>query len=53
VRDELQEAMLVLHERYRWLKARINAKREVGWETQWDEREAAALWSVLRHLADA
>jgi hypothetical protein len=37
----------VLKERQRWMHARIEAKKSIGWETQWDERELAALtWAI-------
>jgi hypothetical protein len=39
--------LIVLQERHRWLGERIKAKRAVGWETQWDEREHLALgWAI-------
>lgn len=37
----------VLIQRRNWLTARIEAKRSVGWETQWDEREWDSLsWAI-------
>lgn len=43
----LIESLIVLRERKRWLDARIIAKRVVGWETDWDERERDALAYVI------
>ena len=40
----------VLTERRNWLRERIEAKRRVGWEIQWDEREFAALEWVVGYL---
>lgn len=45
----MDEALRVLLERYNWLGARIEAKVQVGWDTEWDRRERAALGTVLRH----
>lgn len=43
--DELQTPV----ERRDWLAARIQAKKSIGWETQYDEREHCALcWAVAR-----
>lgn len=43
--DELQ----TLIERRDWLAARIEAKKSVGWETTYDEREHRALcWAIER-----
>jgi hypothetical protein len=43
----MHEHLAVLRERHKWLAARIQAKRQVGWETQWDEREHNALaWAI-------
>lgn len=43
----MPDELLVLIERRNWLAARITAKQSVGWETQWDERERAALdWAI-------
>lgn len=39
--------VIVLRERERYLRERIEAKRIVGWETKWDEREHNALqWAI-------
>lgn len=39
--------LIVLQERERYLRHRIEAKRTVGWETRWDEREHDALqWAI-------
>ena len=36
-----------LCERRDWLKERIEAKKKIGWEIHWDEREYAALvWAT-------
>lgn len=43
----MNDHLLVLKERLKWMSARIAAKRSIGWETQWDERERTALaWAV-------
>ena len=39
-----------LCERRDWLEQRIKAKRNIGWETQYDERENAALQWATRIL---
>ena len=41
------ECLAVLRERATYLRGRIEAKKVVGWEYQWDERERAALlWAI-------
>jgi hypothetical protein len=45
--DHLQ----TLRERARYLRGRIKAKEECGWETQWDQRERAALEWAIEQLA--
>ena len=41
--------LAVLRERRDWLRERIAAKKKVRWETEWDERELAALsWAIIR-----
>ena len=42
--------LLVLHDRCRYLGARIQAKESLGWDTQYDEGERAALEWALGHL---
>lgn len=38
-----------LRERMKYLGGRIKAKKDCGWETQWDERERNALeWALER-----
>ena len=44
------EALRTLTERHDWLCARIKAKRSVGWETVYDERERDALAWALAEL---
>lgn len=44
---ELRAALLVLRERRDWLTHRVQAKRMVGWDTEWDLRERDALTRVL------
>jgi hypothetical protein len=44
---ELSEAIVVTRQRRDWLTARIAAKRTVGWEVDWDERERDAHNAVL------
>lgn len=46
----LPDTRRVLTERRDWLAAPIQAKRSVGWETIYDEREWLALTDVLQHL---
>jgi hypothetical protein len=39
----------VLRERAAYLRQRIGAKRHVGWEVEYDQREMAALeWAIGR-----
>jgi hypothetical protein len=45
--DHLQ----TLRERATYLSGRIQAKKVVGWETMWDERERAALEWAIKQLA--
>ena len=47
------EQLGVLRERATYLRGRIAAKKEVGWETQWDERERAALLWAIDQLDDS
>jgi hypothetical protein len=49
----MNENLVVLQERHNWLAARITAKRSVGWETQWDEREHRALAWAIEQLKQA
>ena len=42
----------VLSDRRNYLEARIEAKKKVGWETRYDEREHAALAWALDLLVD-
>lgn len=43
----MSDHMKVLEERRNWLRERIKAKKVVGWETQWDQREHDALeWAI-------
>ena len=43
----MQDHLQTLRERAKYLAARVQAKRSVGWEYQYDERERAALqWAV-------
>lgn len=44
--------LLTLQERARYLGARIQAKRLVGWEYQYDERERDALLWAINRLED-
>lgn len=47
-RYQQQQHLQTLEERRLYLDARIKAKRSVGWDTLYDEREHAALtWAVL------
>ena len=48
----IADALVVLWERYAYLDQRIQAKRTVRWETNWDERERHALGIALRELKD-
>ena len=41
-----------LTQRRNWLKQRIKAKRAVKWETEYDEREYAALVWAIKHLEE-
>lgn len=44
---EAEEHLKTLRERRNWLKARIEAKESVSWDTVWDRREQQALaWAV-------
>jgi hypothetical protein len=46
--EEIEGHHRTLVERRNWLAARIEAKRKIGWETQYDEREYRALcWAVV------
>lgn len=47
MRAEEEWAWAVLEERRRWLAARIEAKKQIGWDTVWDQREHDALLVVL------
>lgn len=47
---DLREALIVLRERRDWLTERIKAKRTVGWDTQWDQRERDSLAAVIAHM---
>jgi hypothetical protein len=47
----IEEAILVTTERRDWLGARIVAKRAVGWDTTWDERERDAHTTMLDWIA--
>lgn len=41
--------LIVLRERHAWLRERIKAKKVVGWDTEWDEREHKALgWAIAQ-----
>ncbi len=42
----------VLQERRRYLAKRIKAKREMGWEYQWDQREHDALSEAIQRLEE-
>lgn len=44
----ISDALGVLTERRNWLTERIEAKRRVGWDVEWDTRERDALTRVLR-----
>ena len=46
----LADALIVLRERRDWLTARIQAKRSIGWDVEWDTRERDALDAVLAVL---
>lgn len=48
----MNDHVLVLQEREKYLLQRIEAKRSVGWETQWDEREHNALQWAIDTLKD-
>lgn len=48
----MNDHLAVLQERWKWLNARIKAKKQVGWETQWDERERDALEWAISHLIE-
>jgi hypothetical protein len=45
-----EEAIEVTRQRRDWLTARIAAKRSVGWDVAWDERERAAHSRILAEL---
>lgn len=46
---EVNPAVAVLRERRDWLNARIEAKMQVGWDIEWDQRERDALsWALER-----
>lgn len=46
----MNEYLEVLRERATYLRGRIQAKKVVGWETQWDERERDALLWAMEQL---
>lgn len=48
----MTDQLTVLHERRMYLDHRIEAKKQVGWETQWDERERDALAWAIERLSD-
>jgi hypothetical protein len=47
---EREDLIQVLREREAYLRARIIAKKSVGWEYAYDERERAALEWAIREL---
>jgi hypothetical protein len=47
---ERDHQLAVLRERRNWLNARIDAKKSVAWQTDWDERERDALTWALTQL---
>jgi hypothetical protein len=47
-----QDHLTVLRERAMYLRGRIEAKKVVGWETQWDARERAALLWAIEQLSN-
>jgi hypothetical protein len=53
VTAEAVEHLQALRERAAYLGARIDAKRSVGWESQYDERERDALVWALRRIEAA
>jgi hypothetical protein len=53
VADERDRHYGVLHDRCRYLELRIEAKQKLGWETQYDEAERAALEWALDQLLEA
>lgn len=48
----LSEALAVLRQREAYLRQRVKAKQTVGWEFQYDEREANALAKAIETLAE-
>lgn len=43
----ITEALDVMKERAGYLQGRIEAKKQVKWDTKWDERERQALITVI------
>lgn len=47
---QLEEAVRVLKQRRDYLKLRADAKRSLGWEFDYDERERDALTTVIAEI---
>ena len=51
--SSMTETLDVLEERRKYLAVRIEAKKAVEWDTEWDEREHAALSLAVFLFRDA
>jgi hypothetical protein len=43
----IKDAIDTLTQRRNWLRERVEAKKRVGWDVEWDEKERDALTTII------